>query len=409
MTKTRVIFFLITILFVGIFGYIISLYARGYKFNPSTFKFTPSGLLVAKSSPDGAQIFINGDLKTATNANLSLSPATYDIEIRKEGYTSWKKRLTISKEVVTEVNAELFKKTPSLSPITFTSVVDPVSSSDSTKIAYCVPATLDNINQDREGLWVIETVNLPLGFSRDPRRVTDGDMKDASWIWSPDGRQILLQTSTGNYLLDVGSFTPQNKLINISLTVNDLLDKWSLEDKNRLEAQERSLPKEFMDILDRKTNFILFSPDETKVLYKVSSDAQIPTNLIEPFPGSSTQKEERNLTAGNIYVYDIKEDKNFLVGSGSNEDTSSCKSPTTAAYISCNKTLNWYPTSRHLLLSESGKISVMDYDGTNLQEVYSGSYITLYAFPTVSSDRIIILTDLGASTSPSNLYSVGLK
>src|SRR4030043_1252596 len=111
MTKVRVILFLITILTVGIAGFFISFYARGYKFNPKTLKFSPSGLLLIKSNPDGAQIFINGELKTITNVNLSLVPGTYDIDLKKDGYNSWTKRLTIEKEIVKEFEAHLFRKT----------------------------------------------------------------------------------------------------------------------------------------------------------------------------------------------------------------------------------------------------------------------------------------------------------
>ena len=51
----------------------------------------------------------------------------------------------------------------------------------------------------------------------------------------------------------------------------------------------------------------------------------------------------------------------------------------------------------------------MDYDGTNRQEVYAGSYVAPHAYPALTTDRIIILTNLGANTSPPNLYSLSLK
>jgi len=185
MTKIRVFIFLLTIVVVAGLGLIASLYARGYRFDVETLRFVPNGLLVVKSNPDGAQVFIDAELKTATNATIPLPPGTYDVEIRKEGYFPWKKRLVIEKEIVTEADASLFKTVPSLSAITYSGVVNPVASEDLTKIAYAVPKT---------GLWVIETVNLPLGFTRNPRRITDGDLTNASWEWSPNGREILLIT-----------------------------------------------------------------------------------------------------------------------------------------------------------------------------------------------------------------------
>ena len=95
MTRTRLLIFFLTIFIVATVGYLITLYARGYRFDPTTFRFAPNGLLVIKSNPDGAQIYINGELKTATNATISLPPDTYDVSVRKDGYMPWQKRLTI--------------------------------------------------------------------------------------------------------------------------------------------------------------------------------------------------------------------------------------------------------------------------------------------------------------------------
>jgi hypothetical protein len=403
MTKIRVIIFLLTIAVVGTFGYIVSLYARGYRFNSEDLNFAPSGLLVTKSNPDGAQVFVDGELKTATNANLNLAPGTYDISVSKEGFHSWNKRIVIEKEVVTEIDAHLYKTAPSLSAITFTASVNPTPSNDFTKIAYAVPATLTNINENKEGLWVIETVDLPLGFARDPKRITDGDMDGATWQWSPDGREILLTTKTGVYQLDAGTFTPQNQRVNISRTLDTVLEKWEEENQTRFKAQIRGLPDELVKVLE-DASAVSFSPDETKILYTASSSATLPDELIKPVPGASTQKQERNLRPYHTYVYDIKEDRNFLIDEDSEDFAVGHVTPK-----NFTRRLAWYPTSRHLVLAEEGKITIMDFDGTNQQEIYSGSYVAPDAFPAVSTDRLLILTNLGANNSLPNLYSLSLK
>lgn len=407
MTKIRLLLFLLTILIVGSVGVFVSYYARGYRFNTTTLKFSPNGLLVLKSVPDGAQIFVDGELKTATNATLPIPPGTYDVSIRKDGYSSWNKRLTIDKEIVTESTAYLFKSAPSLSAITFSGVVNPTPSKDMTKIAYVVPPTPNAATSQDEngGLWIMDTINLPLGFSRQPRRITDGDLTLASWIWSPDGRNILLTTKTGSYILDTGTFTPQAKRVNIGSTQKDeTLASWEEKDQNKLKAQMNKLPDELQSILDRKASSVVFSPDENMLVFTASGSATIPDNLIPQLPGSSTQKQDRILKSGYTYVYDIKEDRNFLIDDGNpgiltidNGYTSDTK-----------RRLSWFPTSRHLVLSEKGKITIMDYDGTNKQIVYSGSYVAPNAYPTLSSGRLLILTNLGADSTPPNLYSLSL-
>lgn len=409
MTKIRTILFIVTILVIGIPGYFASLYARGYRYNSSEKKFTPSGLLIIKSNPDTAEIYINGKPRGATNAKISLAPGTYDVSIKKEGYHDWNKRLTIEKEVVTEVDGTLFKTAPSLSATTFDSALKPLPSDDFTKIAYAVPATIDNVNKDKEGLWVIETADLPLGFAKNPKRITDGDLSDSTWQWSPDSREILLRTKTGAFQLDTGVFTAQKDRVNISSNLDETIKKWEDEKEKRFKAQLRGLPDALVDILANKTKKVIFSPDETKILYLAISDAKLPNDLIKPVPGASTQKQERDIKRYNTYVYDIKEDRNFLI-SKADENTDECESAhSPALLLSCKSSLSWFPTSRQLILAEEGKIIIMDYDSTNRQEVYSGTYTAPNAFPVVSKDRLMILTNLGSDSNLPNLYSLVVK
>lgn len=395
MTVRRVLIFLSTIIVVSFLGIILGYYAKGYRFDNEKLWFVANGILVIKSDPDGAQVYINGELKTATNATILLLPKVYDITIKKEGYRSWNKRLTIQKEVVTEASAYLFKTAPSLSPLTFNGSINPTPSDDGSKIAY---TEKKDPTKPTTALWVIETLNLPIGFSKDPKLITEGDLTGASWIWSPDGREILFSAKTGKFLLDAGSQTPQSKWVNIDSKADKLLKNWADKRKASLVVLAKNLPDGLNDILTRKVSNIVFSPDETKILYTASSSADIAENLIPSLPGSSTQKQERNIKESRTYIYDIKEDRNFLI---TDQEVQVNSSQSTA--------LRWLPTSRHLVLSEPDKITIMDYDGTNRQVVYSGSYVAPYAFPFVNSSKLIILTNLGADSAPPNLYSLTLK
>ena len=395
MTRLRVLLGLLTLFVVGILGLFLSLYARGYRFDGQTLRFKPSGLLVVKSDPSGAQVFVNGELSTATDTTLSLAPGTYDVSIRKEGFHSWNKRLLIEKEVVTEAIASLFRVAPSLSSVTFSGAVSPVLSPDGTRIAYVTAPSKED--SQKGGLWVIETVNLPIGFARDPRRVTDGDLISSTslgtvWQFSPDGREILVSLGASVFLLDSSTFTPQAKRVNVAARKEIILAEWEEERGTRLSSQIKILPDDLVDVLQRKASSIVFSPDETKILYTASGSATIRENLIKSLPGSSSQKQERDIKEGHTYIYDIKEDRNFLIDEG----------PEAARRFS------WFPTSKHLVLSEAGKITIIDYDGTNRQLVYSGSYVSPHAYPFGSTSRLLILTSLGAETTP-NLYSLTLK
>lgn len=402
MTKIRILLFSITLIVVFLVGTIAFMYAKGYRLDSDTNKFTPNGLLVIKSVPDGAQIFINGELKTATNATVSLLPNTYDVSVKKEGFIPWNKRLVIEKEIVTEASAHLFKSAPSLSAITFSGVETIIPSKDLTKIGYLV--TGDSTDTQSHGLWVIENVNLPLGFSRDPKRITDGNLTGSTWIWSSDGRQILLTTLQGSYLLDSGSFTPQSQKINVTAQKSEILDRWDEENDKKTSDLMKKVPEELREIFSTNTQAVVFSPDEEMVLYTASSSASINKELIKPLPGSSTQKEEREIESNKTYVYDLKEDRNYLIDNGDGELVIEGGYASNAV-----RRISWYSSSRHLILAEEGKIIIMDHDGTNRQEVYSGSYVFPHAYPTLSLDRLIVLTNLGANESVANLYSLSIK
>ena len=378
--STRVIILFTTFVVVGIIGYFVALMARGYQFDVDKFKLLANGILVIKSDPDGASIYVNGGLKGATNTNLKLSPNSYDIEVKKDGYISWKKRLNIKKEEVTQVTAQLFKTAPSLSPVTFDGATNPVASSDCSKIAY--------IND--EGLWVMSVSSLPIGFPNEPKKIADAVSSESKYIFSPNGREILLTTNNSAYLLNTNEFTSQNQRVNIGTKVNETLESWDQNKTQKETAELKNLPLELVDIFKRKVSRFTFSPDTTMIMYQASSEAKIKEGLSSPLPGSSTQKEERDIKAGKTYIYDIKEDRNFEVGDENNN-------------------IYWLPTSRHLISAESGKIIIMDYDGTNRQTVFSGNYIAPHAYPFVNASKLLILTNLGSDSQIPNLYSLSIK
>lgn len=380
MNKIRLSLLSLTVIVLATLGIIASLYARGYRFDSKNLKVNPNGLLVVNSPTIGAQLYINGELKSATNSTISLSPGTYDIKVKKEGYTDWDKRIEIQKEIVTEIEPLLFPSALSLSALTFNGVFSPVQSPDLSKIVYA----------NKEGLWLVEVVDLPLGFSREPRIVTDGDLSDSSWEFSPDSREILLTTKLGAYLLDLSKNTPQPQRTNISSQKKKILSGWQeKKQKQNLEKLAR-LPLELREIFTSRTSYLLFSPDEQKILYTASESATIAEGLVKPLPGASSQKQVRVINIGNNYIYDIKEDRNFLITDQENP-------------------VLWLTNSRNVLISEKNKIFISDYDGTNKVAIYSGSYVYPFAFPSPNANRLIILTSLGSDSEVSNLYSINLK
>lgn len=390
MARLRVLVLLSTFVIVGIVGVAAILYARGFRLqsNQDNLALGPTGLLVANSDPTGAQVFVDGELKTATDNSISLSPGTYSVSIKKEGYMGWEKDITIEKEAVTQVDAFLVSAAPSLTALTFSGAIKPVASEDFSKIAYVVPPATDNI--ERAGLWIMETVNLPLGFNRDPRRITDGDLTLATYEFSPDTREVLLTIPTGTYLLNASEFTPQTARVNVLSQVATIRREWQEIRTTRLAAKIAPLPDEIEAIFAQKTKDILYSPDENRILYTATDSAQIKKGLVQELPGSSTQAEKRELEADKKYVYDIREDKNFAVGSS-------------------EEVIYWVSNSLNLVIPEENKITITDYDGTNRKTAFNGSYVFPVAYPSTNVNRLLLLTNFGASDSLTNLYWLSLK
>lgn len=403
----RLVSFLATILFVGVFGLAISYLARGYRLDTKNIGLKPTGLLVATSSPDGAQIFVNGQLESATNATITLPPDTYDVEIRKDSYLSWRKRLTIKKEEVTKVDATLFPAAPSLSALTFGGAINPIPSRDGSKVIFGMPGN-GNTETSKVGLWVMDLGNLPIGFSGDPRQVTNLSPENATWSWSPDSRQVLVTTPSGTYLISSGTYTADSSLVNSKgARLDKVLAEWKKEEALRLEDDLDQLSKDMRDFIERKAQDYVFSPDNTKVLYIASASATLKDELIPPLPGSSTQKQERSIKPQNSYIYDIKEDRNFYI---TDQKASLSIGKWEMDNGKFDSVVSWFPNSLNIVLAEKDKVTIADYDGTNQQAVWQGPYVAPYAIPAPNGQRLLLLTPLGTG-SPNfpNIYALGLK
>ena len=94
----------VAIFFVGL-PFILSS-ALGYKFNPRTFKFTKSGLIVIKTQPPGADIYLENMLlneKTPHTIN-ELLPGSYNIRLELERHYPWFNQVAVEAGKVTRLD-----------------------------------------------------------------------------------------------------------------------------------------------------------------------------------------------------------------------------------------------------------------------------------------------------------------
>ncbi|MBP9819981.1 PEGA domain-containing protein, partial [Candidatus Woesebacteria bacterium] len=311
----RVIYTLLSALFI-LGGTLLAIqYAKG-KYRLSDDGFIPgAGLLSVTSIPASAEVFVNGNLTTATNDTIYLEPNEYDIKIVKDGYTTWEKKLRVEQELVTQTNAKLFPLAPSLSTLTFTGVQNVVPSPDGQKIAYY---TASASAERKNGLYVLELSDSPFSLQKGPRQLAaDSDRIDlatAQLIWSPDSTELLLIGRNRELILQAGQLNDLNTLPDIRSTRNELLSDW--EEEMFLREQEflTQFPAEIISIATQSAKNVYISPDKKRLLYTATEPATIPDALVPPLPATNTQPEERQVQPSGIYVYDREEDKNFRIG-----------------------------------------------------------------------------------------------
>jgi hypothetical protein len=386
---------------------LVVLYGKGYRIgNLSNGKPTISktGLLVATSNPDGAQVFINGNLTTATDDTIDLLPGEYDIKITKEGYFPWEKHVRIQKEVVTKADALLFPTAPRLESITASGVESPVIDPARRKIAFRIASQ----SAKKNGMYVLDMSSYPvLTLQSSAKQISDDTtalFSASSYEWSPDGEELLASISAtpiGDvyYLLRSSGFNDAPK--NVTAILQSVYESWTTDSDEKNTARLASLKKDLRQMIG--SNFVIkaWSPDETKILYIASRSAELPFIIKPRHIGLDLLREQRTIEKNDMYIYDIADDTNMKILNASatcSEDASTCFPP-----------VQWFPDSEHLILIQDGKINIMEDDGTNTTTIYAGPFINSYVFPWPNGSKIVILTNFNNPGVPPNLYTIGLK
>lgn len=374
-------------------GAVAIFYARGFKPDFKNGSFSRTGLIVAKSDPSGAQVYLNDRLTAATDTNITfLDPGTYRIRIQKDGYTTWEKDINVKADLATEINALLFPLAPQITPLTTTGAYNPTLSPDAVKIVYGTPG-------ERGGLMLINMGGAPFAIGQSTKTLAKNtqsyDFSKATFVWSPDSKQVIANfkneagTDVANLLID--SDKTQQELRDITGSLTSTIASWQEELVSRSQTQAVILPEDIKSAtqssalpspspiatdlslitshfsLDYFPTGFRFSPDENKVLYKDS--------------------------AGKYQIYDLK-----------------TKSSKTLPDFSDLLNISWFPDSAHIVVVQKNQISIVETDGANKMVIYSGRFENSFVYPNPQATRLIVLTTLAQPDgTPPNLYAINLK
>jgi hypothetical protein len=125
------------------------------------------------------------------------------------------------------------------------------------------------------------------------------------------------ETATGrfNYLLEADRSNNEfDNLPDVTARLSLILSQWEEDIVLRSTKQFATLPGEMQRIATASATNVYFSPNEDRILYTATEYDELPSGLSRQPPSPSTQKETRSIQPNYLYVYDIREDRNYEIG-----------------------------------------------------------------------------------------------
>jgi hypothetical protein len=394
----RFLITIVTILIIGIGGALAIFFAKGYRFNFQDGAISGTGIMSITSIPDQASVYLDDHLTTATDANVnSLLPKTYNVKIVKDGFIPWEKKVEIKQGLVSEVKATLFRSIPSVYPITYTGAVNATLSDDGGTMVYVVPedpaAPVSSNLRKRSGVWVWQIGSRPLNFARggEPRQIAVSelgvDYTQASFRFSPDVNQVMAIFPDRYLLLDLNRLNDPPR--DITALAEITIRSWDDDDK----AKQQTRMAVIKDLTLRKTASdaatLKWAPDETKLLYSADGKKDFKVVDIET-------KETFNIPQANYYSWHPDSEHIVLIESAPTPEQSAAQPKTDA--------------ERVVQKIAPGKISIVEFDGSNKSEIFAGNLDPEAVFVSPDGSRLMIISYLPIATaSKPNLYGVNLK
>ena len=390
-------FYRLTVFFTFlVIVFLIIAYSRGYRVNLQKKTVTSTGILAISSFPKAAKVYLNGKLKGITDLNLNLEPGEYQVEVKKEGYTSWQKKIKLKGELVITLDALLFPLNPSFSPLTNLGVKKAFPLDQTDKVLLY----LEKNDPEKDGFYILDIEKKPVGFFEPLKLIfkksllpsEEINLEEIYFDFSPDFKEAILNLKEKSYLLSLDQ--ENQNLFDVSTSKQMLIDAWQKEKEKNTQKILETFKKDLAKIATDSFHIISFSPDKTKILYQAKKNLTLPAFIKPPLPATNQTEEKRDLKKDYFYVYDKKEDKNYEIENWK---------------LEIGNFIMWYPDSKHLVFNEKGKISILDYDGENKQVVYSGPYEKDF-FLVSSRGNLILLINFNPENNPApDVYEVEIK
>ena len=370
MGKKQFVFSSAMLFFLILGSAITVFFAQGYRIDFAKKEVTGTGIIAISSIPSGALVYLNNIPTSATNTSITgLSPGDYQVRLEKEGFTVYQKEAKVKKEYVTTLDALLVRSVPELKPLTYTQALKPLLSPDGQKIVF------SSTQNGASGLWLLELTERPFNMPQRPtlllKDTKEEKFSEETFLWSQDSKSILV---------DQDLFDLTTKTLSEKVDTKALKTSWQTDEKETSEKLLESFAEEIREkILSIKNP--IWSPDNTKVFYE--KEGTIIVFDLAPKDLRKQEPEEHK-------AYQKPKDKFSKIF--------------------------WYPDSQHLLIlekesleSESGTIKIVEIDGENEMQIFTGTVVSDYLFPYTNGSKIVILTTFNPENKQYNLYSINLR
>lgn len=393
--KSLLIIFLVLIFIVG--GTLgIIFFAQGYQISTKgKVGFLATGIISATSKPKGASVYVDDKLLATTDNAINLPPGSYNVKIVKDGYLPWQKNIQVQKEIAYQTNTQLFRSSPDLKPLTVTGAINPAVSPDGSLVVFAVAsASAAKTN----GLYLIGLSDNVVFLIKNEAKQLSTNLPNLDWskftfTFSPNSKQILAHgtANNGNYLIDLTTTTDFKNLYDVTAKLSLIKEDWDLQEQQIIKTNLALLPEELQPFISTTSaKNTVFNIDNTMVLYLAQIDGTLKKNIITPPPAQSTQTQSRDVKKDNYYVYDLKDDTNFWLG------TKDLYRP------------QWIANSNNLIYIEDQKIQTIEYDHTNQQTLFAGNFNKDAVYPWLDGSKIITLI-APYNNAQENLYSITIK
>ncbi len=357
---------------VLIIGMVMLIYSQGTRIDAKG-KISGIGILDVDTTPNDAKIFVDNDYKTTSDRNIeNLKKGKYTVRIEKDHYTTWEKIIEIKEGLITPLVVTLYPTNPSLTAFTFDGVYAPKLSSDNKKVVFGIQTST------KSGLWVLDLNDPQLFFDNRLKKIAADTSKvqfsKSNFAWDADNKnifvetQVLGSTEVQSFLLDASQETnsPQELGANAQTEKQKIETALAKRNQDKLAKFDKTAQE-----LAKNATSLFFSKDNKAVI--ITKEGQTVVYDSEPSQVPNSKPVVTTL-------------------------------PTDATYFFLQDPEN------HIVSVEKNILSVLDRDGTNKVNLFTGDFdpSSVYSWP--DGNRIIVSLNLNSKQNPlPNLYSIDLK